>query len=128
MPHALLTQDAYRFMLLADVALVPTSNILEKECLDALRGWYESLGKTLWTVGPPNPPEEQATSDAAPLKPEDEKVLAFLDRVHKTHGDNSIIYVRVVALDVGLPPHRSIGFIRVAFLAERPVSSLGGDR
>jgi hypothetical protein len=71
--------------------------VLEKETVASFRGWYESLGKTLWTVGPPNPAEHRLASSDSPgplPKPEDEKVLSFLDRIQKTHGDRSIIFVR----------------------------------
>jgi hypothetical protein len=90
-------QDGYRFLLLADTALLPTSNVLEKESISALREWYEALGKTLWTIGPPNPSEDQirASNKQAPSsKADDEKVLSFLDRVHRSHGAHSIVFVR----------------------------------
>jgi hypothetical protein len=96
-PHALLFQDVFRFIQLADAALLPTSDVLEKESLDAARGWYKSIGKTLWTIGPSNPAEDPASALAAArdkASPEDAKVLSFLDHVHKSYGVNSVIYVR----------------------------------
>jgi hypothetical protein len=97
-PHLLFLQDIHRLFLLADIAIIPTSDVLEHETLDALRRWYGSLGKTVWECGPATYPEDEAAlSVLSKPKPEDEKVLSFLERIHKTHGDASIIYARVLS-------------------------------
>jgi hypothetical protein len=116
----LIAQDVHRFMLIADVAIVPTSDVLEKEILDNFREWYGSLGKTVWACGPSTHPEEDAAiSVVSEPKPEDEKVLSFLNRVHKTHGDKSVIYVRCSDTSLRLPgrSHSSADIVRHYILA-----------
>jgi hypothetical protein len=88
--------DIYRLIVLADTVMIPSSEVLEKESIAYFRKWYESLGKSVWIVGPPNPAEDHAAVSRVSLpNPEDEKVMAFLDRIHNTHGDRSIVFVRV---------------------------------
>jgi hypothetical protein len=93
-PLVVFMQDTYRLLLLADAALNATSESVEKGSIQAIREWYTALGKAYYTIGPPNPlyVESSNTVPVTP-SPDDAKVLFFLDRVHKTHGDRSIIYV-----------------------------------
>jgi hypothetical protein len=79
---------------MADAALLPTSDVLEKESLDAARAWFKSIGKSFWTVGPPDAPKDQVRAAISTMSQEDEKVLGFLDRIHESHVDRSVIYVR----------------------------------
>jgi hypothetical protein len=80
---------------MADAALLPTSDVLEKESLDVLRTWFKSIGTSFWTVGPPDAPSPKGQVVAAvrEMSQEDEKVLGFLDRIHNSHGNYSVIYV-----------------------------------
>jgi hypothetical protein len=91
-----------------------------KGASNALRTWYESLGKTLWAVSPPS----SLNVTAAERDREDEKVLAFLDRVYKSHGGKSVIYVRDFNIfRTLLTP--SLDILRNSLLAGRVVPSLG---
>jgi hypothetical protein len=114
-------------MRMADTTLITSSNVLEEGSLVPLRTWYESVGKTLWTVGPPNPPQERARDATSRPSSEGEQVLAFLDRVYETHGDKSIVFVNE-SIPFFTPSNSPTDFLRIILLAWQAVSSLGRHR
>jgi hypothetical protein len=99
--HGWLTQDIYRFIHIADTALLPTSEVLEKEALDAARAWFKSIGKSFWTVCPPDAPRDQVRAAISAMSQEDGKFLGFLDRIHESQW-RSLRHLRSLALHSSL--------------------------
>jgi hypothetical protein len=92
-PLGLTIQDFPRFMHLADCAFISSSDMLEKDGLDVLRTWLASLETDLWTVGTPSPPDVPEAGGVVSTSSEDQKILAFLDRIHKSYGAKTLVYV-----------------------------------
>jgi hypothetical protein len=87
---------------------------LDGEATQAMRDtWFEASGKTLWTIGPASSPESEVRETSqAPMSEESVKVMALLDRVHKSHGAKSVVYVSIPSL----PGWSSLNLIMVVDL------------
>jgi hypothetical protein len=85
---------AQQLIMLADATLTPTSSALESEAVRAFQDWTRPLGTSNYLVGPASYTEADIAHIGRPTLSEgDAKVMAFLDEVHKSHGDRSVVYV-----------------------------------
>ena len=72
------------------------------ECIDAMRTWLAETNRSLYTVGPLVPPSFSDTAGLSTVAKQMEfdssqngnEFNIFLDRILKSHGKYSLIYVR----------------------------------
>jgi hypothetical protein len=100
-PVAIASQYWHRNTLACDDVIAVTTSAFEAESIKAARGWFDSMGKDSFVVGPlEDVPASMATTNGSavtknkPVSQDDAQILEFLDDMHAKHGPNSVIYVR----------------------------------
>jgi hypothetical protein len=96
----LFIRKAHRYIQAADGLLVVSASSFEGNAIEAGRAWLAESGQDVWAVGPLEnaPPAATAPVPGAevPLhSKEDAEILSFLDDMEKSHGANSVIFVRL---------------------------------
>ena len=93
----------YSFARDCDGFLSVSSQVFESDSLDALRTWLAETNRPLYTIGPLVPPgfgDAAGLSTIAKQKEIDSlkngsDFQTFLDAILKSHGEHSLIYVRL---------------------------------
>lgn len=82
---------------LLDGALLITPESYEPGAVAACRAWYAETGRPVIAAGPLFPPASKATASANEMKQSNEaaEIQAFLDETLRTHGEKSLLYVRL---------------------------------
>lgn len=76
-----------------------TPETYEPEAVAAMKGWFAETGRSAYVCGPLLPSASKATAAANEKRQSKEasEIQEFLDATLKTSGENSLLYVGLVA-------------------------------
>ncbi|KAJ3826865.1 hypothetical protein F5880DRAFT_1627352 [Lentinula raphanica] len=79
----------------ADALICVSADAFEPEAVAAVKGWYTSMNKACYSVGPLfiHDPQKRGTSPIQIENETDAVVKNFLDRIEGEFGENSMIYM-----------------------------------
>jgi hypothetical protein len=96
--HDLLSCSCCSFLENSDGIVSISSEVFEPLCTAAMRSWFGD--RKVYAMGPLLPPGfvDTGLSDVSKQRELDvasqgHEIQEFLDRIHKSHGDRSVIYV-----------------------------------
>ncbi|KAF5345928.1 hypothetical protein D9758_011456 [Tetrapyrgos nigripes] len=77
------------YMARGEGTLVVSASSYDGAAMEAVKEWYQSLGKVIYPVGPLSLPDRSSgQSDKA-----NHPVMKFLDKMHSKYGDKSVVYM-----------------------------------
>lgn len=88
------TLHAYTMFEQCDGMILSTSENFEPQAVAGIRDWFSSMSRKTYTIGPLLPDPQENTSNGEMAQASDAtEVESFLEKVHKSHGENSLIYI-----------------------------------
>ncbi|KAK1230573.1 hypothetical protein PQX77_006310 [Marasmius sp. AFHP31] len=88
-------KEAQRVLLITDGVLNVSCSAYEPEAIEAARQWYDSMGKTWYTVGPLSLPPSPSDDDPGRGRGQDKnsEEVEFLDRMYERCGERCVVYI-----------------------------------